>query len=139
MVSILDEIIEKLKETTFTIALKDVREPYTTKKPVYPMVTVEETRNTPWQQTHGKVKFTNLNYRFEIYGRDASVNSELMSKRKVVTAIGNEIDKIMREAYGMKLIGDPQLLPYSSDNSIVRYILTYGGIIDNDTMYIYQS
>lgn len=139
MVSILDEIIDKLKEATFTIPVKDVREPYTTKQPVYPMVTVEETRNSPYQQIHGKVLYTNLNYRFEIYGRDTSVESVPTSKRKVVTTIANEIDQIMRETYGMRLVGDPQMLPYSTDNTIVRYIMTYGGIIRNDTQYIYQN
>lgn len=103
------------------------------------MITVEETRNDPDLQIHGQIIRSNLNYRFEIYGRDTSVDSQLMSKRKVVTTLGQELDKIMRETYGMKLVGSPQILPYSTDNSILRYIVTYGGIIDNQTMIIYQK
>ena len=139
MVTILDEIIDKIKSETFSIPFKDVREPYSTKSPVYPMITVEETRNDPQQQICGQIIRTNLNYRFEIYGRDTSVKSQLVSKRKVVTTLGNELDKIMRETYGMKLVGSPQILPYGTDNSILRYIVTYGGIIDNNTMIIYQK
>lgn len=139
MVTILDEIIEKIKSQTFSIPFKDVREPYSTKSPVYPMITVEEIRNSPDQQINGQIIRSNLNYRFEIYGRDTSVDSQLMSKRKVVTTLGQELDKIMRETYGMKMIGDYQILPYSTDNSILRYIVTYGGVIDNKTMIIYQK
>lgn len=138
MVSILDEIIQKIKDSTFTVPFKDVREPYSTKQPVYPMITVEEVTNTPQQQINGKIIRSNLHYRFEIYGRDVSVNETLMKKRKLVTTLGNELDTIMRETYGMKMIGTYQILPYTSDNSILRYIVTYGGIIDNETMVIYQ-
>lgn len=138
MVSILDEIIQKIKDSTFTVPFKDVREPYSTKQPVYPMITVEEVTNTPQQQINGKIIRSNLHYRFEIYGRDVSVNETLMKKREVVTTLGNELDTIMRETYGMKMIGTYQILPYTSDNSILRYIVTYGGIIDNETMIIYQ-
>lgn len=138
MVSILDEIIQKIKDSTFTVPFKDIREPYSTKQPVYPMITVEEVTNTPQQQINGKIIRSNLHYRFEIYGRDSSVDGELMRKREVVTTLGNELDTIMRETYGMKMIGTYQILPYTSDNSILRYIVTYGGIIDNETMIIYQ-
>ena len=138
MVSILDEIIQKIKDSTFTVPFKDVREPYSTKQPVYPMITVEEVTNTPQQQINGKIIRSNLHYRFEIYGRDVSVNETLMKKRKLVTTWGNELDTIMIETYGMKMIGTYQILPYASDNSILRYIVTYGGIIDNETMIIYQ-
>lgn len=138
MVSILDEIMEKIKNSTFTVSFKDIREPYSTKQPVYPMITVEEITNTPQQQINGKIIRTNLHYRFEIYGRDISHEGQLISKRKLVTTLGNELDTIMRETYGMKMIGTYQILPYASDNSILRYIVTYGGIIDNETMIIYQ-
>lgn len=138
MVSILDEIMEKIKNSTFTVPFKDIREPYSTKQPVYPMITVEEITNTPQQQINGKIIRTNLHYRFEIYGRDISHEGRLINKRKLVTTLGNELDTIMRETYGMKMIGTYQILPYASDNSILRYIVTYGGIIDNETMIIYQ-
>lgn len=138
MVSILDEIMEKIKNSTFTVSFKDIREPYSTKQPVYPMITVEEITNIPQQQINGKIIRTNLHYRFEIYGRDISHEGQLINKRKLVTTLGNELDTIMRETYGMKMIGTYQILPYASDNSILRYIVTYGGIIDNETMIIYQ-
>lgn len=138
MVTILDEIIEKIKSEKFSIPFKDVRDPYSTKSPVYPMITVEEIKNSPEQQISGKIIRTSIAYRFEIYGRDSSVDSEVMNKRKVVTLLGDEIDKLMRETYGMKMVGSPLILPYSTDNSILRYIVTYGGIIDNTTMIIYQ-
>lgn len=138
MVSILDEIMEKIKNSTFTVSFKDIREPYSTKQPVYPMITVEEITNVPQQQINGKIIRTNLHYRFEIYGRDISHEGQLINKRKLVTTLGNELDTIMRETYGMKMIGTYQILPYASDNSILRYIVTYGGIIDNETMIIYQ-
>ena len=116
MVSILDEIMEKIKNSTFTVSFKDIREPYSTKQPVYPMITVEEITNIPQQQINGKIIRTNLHYRFEIYGRDISHEGQLINKRKLVTTLGNELDTIMRETYGMKMIGTYQILPYASDN-----------------------
>ena len=111
MVSILDEIMEKIKNSTFTVSFKDIREPYSTKQPVYPMITVEEITNIPQQQINGKIIRTNLHYRFEIYGRDISHEGQLINKRKLVTTLGNELDTIMRETYGMKMIGTYQILP----------------------------
>ena len=139
MVTITDEIIEKLKSNNFSIKVEDVREPYSSKDPVYPMIIVEETRNTPYLQLHGELILSTINYRFEIYGRDISVDETLLSRRKVVTQLGNDLDSIMRETYGMKIVGTPQILRYGKDGSILRYIVTYGGIIDNKTMLIYQK
>lgn len=137
MVTILDEIIEKLKSHSFSIPVKDIRDPYSSKTPVYPMIVVEETRNTPDLQLHGKVIRSNLNYKFEIYGRDTISNGEVMSKRQVVVSIFKELDEIMREIYGMKINVSPTILA-ATDKSVLRHITTYGGIIDNDTMIIYQ-
>lgn len=139
MVSILDEIIEYMKEYEFSVPIKDVRETYSPKSPVYPMVTVEETRNSPDLQLHGELIRSKLNYRFEIYGRDTSIGDTVLTKRQVVRKIGNDIDTIMRTKYGMKCISSPQILPYTTDNSVLRYIITYTGVIDTRTMIIYQK
>lgn len=137
MVSILDELIDKLKSFEFSIPVKDVREPYSTKNPVYPMILVEEVRNSPEQQICGQIIRTNLAYKFDIYARDISVES-LKTKREVLDILMGELDSIMRETYGMKQSGEYTTLPYTSDGSILRRIITYGGIIDNETKIIYQ-
>lgn len=138
MVTILDEIISKLKEHDFTIPVKDVREQYSTKDPVYPMITVDEIVNQPTLQITGVEKYSRIDYRFDIYARDASKDGELYTKRQVASMIGSELDEIMRTTYGMKRVGNPIMLPYSEDGSIIRYPLTYTGNIDNKTMIIYQ-
>lgn len=139
MVTITDEIIEKLKSNEFSIPVKDVRDTYSTKSPVYPMITVEEIFNRPVLQIHGEEIQSRLDYRFEIYGRDISLNGVLSTKREVVTTLGIELDELMRTTYGMKRSGSTTILPYSSDGSILRYIVTYSGIIDTRTMIIYQK
>lgn len=137
VVTILDEIIEKLKSHIFSIPVKDVRDPYSSKTPVYPMIVVEETRNIPDSQLHGELIRTKLDYKFEIYGRDTTSDGEVISKRQVVTSIFKELDEIMRETYGMKVNVSPTILA-ATDKTVVRHITTYSGIIDNKTMIIYQ-
>ncbi len=138
MVTILDEIISTLKTHSFKIEIKDIREPFSTKQPVYPMIVVYESTNLPKQQICGVVNFTTLAYRFEIYARDMSINSGLVSKRQVATSIADEIDDIMRTKYGMKRSMSPQILPYTQDGSVIRYIFEYKGILDNKYDVLYQ-
>lgn len=138
MVTILDELIEKLKNHTFTIDIKDIRDPYSTKNPIYPMVTIEEITNRPFVQILDKELFSSIAYRFEVYARDTSQDSKVYTKREVVNNIGNEIDDLIKKNYGFRRIGDPQILPYGGDNTIIRYIVTYGGKIDTTTMITYQ-
>lgn len=138
MVNISDEIIQKLKDHTFSIPLKDVREPYSTKSPVYPMITVEELPGSTLLQLHGEEILSTLGVRFEIYARDMSHDGEVYTKNQIVSKLGKELDELIRTTYGLKRVGDAVKLPYSSDGSILRYILTYTGKIDNRTMIIYQ-
>lgn len=139
MVTITDEIIETLKSHTFSLTVKDVREPYATKKPVYPMIVVEEITNRPDVQIRAEEILSTIAYRFEIYARDLSENGEVYTKRQVNTTLGKELDEVLRKTYGLKRIGDPVNLPDVTDGTILRYVVTYGGMIDNRTMIIYQN
>lgn len=139
MVTITDELIETLKSHKFSLTVKDVREPYATKKPVYPMIVVEEITNRPNVQIHGEEILSKIAYRFEIYARDLSENGEVYTKRQVNTILGKELDQVLKETYGLKRIGDPVNLPDVADGTILRYVVTYGGVIDNRTMIIYQN
>lgn len=138
MVTILEEIIQKLKDNQFSITVKDVREPFSTKTPVYPMITIDEVTNRPYIQMLGIELFSSIAYRFEIYARDISQDGNVYTKRQIVNALGKEIDDLVKKNYGFIRIGDPQILPYTSDNTIIRYIVTYGGKIDTTTMITYQ-
>lgn len=138
MVTITDEVIQLLENHNFFIPIKDVREPYSTKDPVYPMIVVEEVVNKPTLQIHAKELLSRIDYRFDIYARDTSHEGIVYTKRDIVSKIGNELDELIRATYGMKRVNSPMILPYGADGSIIRYIITYSGIIDNKTMIIYQ-
>lgn len=138
MVSIQDELIAKLKGHPFTIMVKDIRDTFSTKEPIYPMITLDEITNTPYLQLPMQESISTIAYRFEIYVRDMSQDNKVYTKRQASSIIGNELDILMRDVYGLKRVGDPQRLPYGEDKSILRYIVTYGGKIDNQTMIIYQ-
>lgn len=138
MVSIQDEIITKLKEHTFTLEVKDVRDTFSTKAPTYPMITIDEVSNRPYIQITGKEYLSNIAYRFEIYTRDTAKDDKVYTKRQISDIIGDELDTLMKDLYGFKRVGDPQRLPYGEDKTILRYIVTYGGKIDNETMILYQ-
>ncbi len=138
MVELTDEIIEKLKSHVFPIPIKDVREPFSTKEPVYPMITVNNMRNSTKLQLQGEEIWSRQSYRFEIYARDTAHEGKVYTKRQVSSMIGNELDKLIRTTYGLRRVGEPVRLPYGSDGTIMRFILTYTGIVDNRTMIIYQ-
>lgn len=138
MVNIEDEVIQKVKDHAFYFPLKDVRKLYSTKNPVYPMIVVQELPGATLLQLHGEEILSTIGMRFEIYARDTSRDGAIYTKDHVATNIGTELDQIIRTTYGLKRIGEPQKLPYSSDGSILRYVLTYTGKIDNRTMIIYQ-
>lgn len=138
MVNIQDEVIQKVKSHEFTFPLKDVREVYSTKEPKYPMITVEELPGAPLLMLHGEEILSIIGMRFEIYTRDTSHEGKVYTKSQVATVLGQELDELIRSTYGLKRMGEATKLPYSSDGSILRYILTYTGKIDNRTMIIYQ-
>lgn len=138
MVSIREELIEALKTHKFTIPVKDVRDVYSTKNPVYPMITVDEVVNIPWIQIHAVERLSTISYKFDVYARDMSYQKTVYTKRKITEIIGNELDEFLRTTYGLKRAINPTSLPYSEDGSIIRYTVTYSGTIDNETMIIYQ-
>ena len=138
MVSIQDEVIQKIKNHEFSFPLKDVREIYSTKDPVYPMIAVEELPGATLLQLHGEEIWSTIGMRFEIYTRDASKEGIVYKKGQVADKIAIELDQLIRTTYGLKRTGDVTKLPYSSDGSVLRSILTYTGKIDNRTMIIYQ-
>lgn len=138
MVNITDEIIEKLESHEFTIPVEDVRDMYSTKNPVYPMIAIDEINNSPYVQTLGKEKISDLSYRFEIYTRDKSVNGEALTKREIADTILVELDELLRTTYGFKRTPNISRLPYNTDGSVLRTIIMYSGKIDNDTMIMYQ-
>lgn len=138
MVNIQDEVIQKIREHQFAIPLQDVRETYSTLSPVYPMITVDELPGAPWLQLHGEEIISVIGFRFEIYTRDAKIDGVSYKRGQIGATIAKELDELIRTTYGLKRTGDVTKLPYSSDGSVLRSILTYTGKIDNRTMIIYQ-
>lgn len=138
MVTILDELIEYLNGYGFQIEIKDVREFYSSKQPVYPMITVEETRNSTSQQLQGVELFSRLHYTFEIYTKSMDIDDVMKTPRQVGTEILFDLDSCVKERWGLKRVGSPTQIPYNSDNTIFRTVVTYGCKIDNKNMIIYQ-
>ena len=138
MVTVNDELIESIKKHGFALPVNDVREPYSTKTPVYPMITVNEFSNRPVIQIHGEEKLSSISLRFEIYCRDLSHDGKVYTKRQVCSILSRELDEFLRKTYGFKRVGDPVTLPFGNDGTICRYGITYTGLIDNKTMIIYQ-
>ena len=138
MVSILNELIEELKNHKFSAGVKDVRDFYSSKKRQYPMIAIEEVSNMPNLQILGKEKFSNLAYRFEIYTRDMVIGSQAVTKRVAADMIAKELNDFLTSKYGMKRSAPPTRAPYGTDETILRSIMIYRGKIDNDTMIMYQ-
>ena len=138
MVDITDEIIEKLKAHSFSIPFKDIRKPYESKKPSYPLLLVYPIRNDPLLQLHGEEILSKVAFRFEVYTRDTSHEGTVYSKSQVSSILSIELDEFIRTTYGLMRVGDPNERLYSGDDTIMRYIVSYGGTLDNKTKIIYQ-
>lgn len=138
MISIKNELIEKLfNYDGYMFPPKAVRDFYSDEKPVFPMIIVDEVVNDTFQSIHGKEVYSNIGYRIECYAKDFAVDEKIYTKNDLALQLGIDTDRFMREIMGFKRVGSPVMIPSVDDSSVVRYVLTYSGIINNQTQYIY--
>lgn len=139
MISIKNELIEKLSSYDgYTFKPKVVRDFYTDEKPVFPMVIIDEVVNDTFQSIHGKEIYSNIGYRVECYGKDTAIGETIYTKTDIAFELGVNVDKFMQEQMGFKRVGSPVMIPSVDDSSVVRYVLTYSGIINVETQLIYK-
>lgn len=139
MISIKAELIDKLSlYDGYTFNPKAVRDFYSDEKPVFPMVIVDEVVNDTFQSIHGKEIYSNIGYRIECYGKDTAYGEVIHTKTDIALELGMNVDTFMQEQMGFRRVGSPVMIPSVDDSSVVRYVLTYSGLIHNETQLIYK-
>lgn len=139
MISITNEIIEYLKEQDdYFIKPKDIRDSYSDEKPVFPMILVDEVINNTQQMIKGHEIYSNIGYKIEIYTKDIAIDQDTFTRSEVALKLGNTINHHIMNQFGLMRIGNPTIIPSIDDNSVIRYILNYSGVINNETGFIYQ-
>lgn len=139
MISIKNELIQKLTiNEDYVYIPKSVRDFYSDEKPVFPMIIIDEVVNDTYQSIHGKEIYSNIGYRIECYGKDTAIGEDIIVKNDIAFQLGKDVDKFMREKMGFIRVGSPTMIQSVEDTSVVRYVLTYSGLINNQTQLIYK-
>ena len=138
MVTIKNEIIDTLRATTFTYQPKEVRDYYSTRKMVYPLVAIDELDNIDKDKILDKTYYSELTYTIEVYNKDMVLDKTLVSKTDVAFTICKEIDEVLKNKYGLTRVSTPVKILLDDDNTVLRTILTYRCSIDNENQITYR-
>lgn len=102
------------------------------------MITIDEIRNnenTQFSTSEGE-KVSNLAYQIDCYSK----TTETFQATDSAKLIGQVVNRLLGGSrYKMNRIGDPALLPLTTDKTIMKYSLRYSCVLDLDTHTIYKS
>lgn len=135
-----DDIIAKLKASTFSLGDVTVRESYQDEAVTCPMLAVDE---LPWNgplegYADGQPRIVRNIITLESYAKAMAINGKVLSKKKAAIQLLIEADKILNETYGLTMTGPIQAAPYS-DQTIFRAVATYTVLIDTQTGVLYRG
>lgn len=104
----------------------------------YPKVIIEEIRNnevTSRSTTLGE-RTTALGYQFMVFSRDMQEYDAIDSVRAIINIID---DYLQIPNYNMQRIGDPAIIPYIQDSTIMTGTTRYNCVYDKETNLIYRN
>lgn len=135
MVSIKKQIIDELIEEDF---IDNVRDFYSTEKPTFDMLTVQEFPSNTGIMVDNQPRVVENYYEFEIYCKNKVVDNVVVTANNRITDLVVELDLILNTKYGMTLIGEPVIEPHPNDNTIMRCITRYSAFIDKVSLNLYR-
>ena len=133
MKNLVDDLITFLNTLTFSDTVKDIREAYSKKKPVYPMISVDEINNATRTALVGEERLSNLGYQIDVYSKDMYPRSG----RDICRGIVSIVDTNLQSQYGMKRVSYVEI-PDPNDTTVFRITLRYTCILDVKTDYMYR-
>lgn len=141
MKSVLDDIITTLRNAAYSVNIPDenILDAYTPEVPDFtePYIFVDEVTNSVELSTFThQEEFSILVYDIEIYCRQMSVNGTVLPAKKVSKIIGAEVDSAISSSLGL-VRTVTSFAPYD-DPSVSRYVLTYEGVLDLTSDYLYR-
>lgn len=143
MRSILNEIVDKLKNSTFSVTVPsaNIIDAYPVTNPDFkkPYITVDESVNLPDMNTYtNKEENSYLGYQIDVYSRQQKINNVMYSAKDVTKQLVNEIDNILNTEFGLIRSTSPQYIPFSEDRSICRCVVRYDVNLDLTHDYLYR-
>lgn len=104
----------------------------------YPKVIIEEIQNSEVESrttTQGE-RTTALGYQITAYSRDMQDYDAIDSVREILNIID---DYLQIPNYNMQRVGNPAIMPYINDNTIITGAIRYTCVYDKDTNLIYRN
>lgn len=137
MISIRDHVIEKLKSgITFTGV--SVKPAYSVSRVTTPLVTVDERPSNEGVYIDNQPAVVPVRVSIECYAKQGKYNDRTLSAEDAARALAAEVDAIMNVEFGMSLLGESTVAPYTSDTTVKRVVSRYYGYLDTRTNLIYR-
>jgi hypothetical protein len=142
MKSLLSEIVESLRNTEFDVSIptNNIVSTYPATMPTFtqPYIFVSEIDNVPHQATYThNEEYSVVSYQVEIYSKQQKIDNVIVSNADVVRRIGFKVNDVLCDIVGLRRTSAPMEIPYTYDNTVRRYILTFTGVLDltHDKVY----
>lgn len=126
-----DKILEDFKDILIKKAYEE------NPKIKYPAIEIQEIDNSEslnYSDNRGE-QYSNLGYQITIYSR----NIPSMQAEEAVRMLGNEVNKVLGGQYKMNRLGNPVVVPMTTDSTILQYIVRYSGVLSLEYNILYKS
>lgn len=137
MIFIWKQVVEKL-QSGLTFPKVAVKEFYSATQVVTPMVTVSESAGTPTSYPDGKPANPQNIFQIEVYCKQQAVNGKTLTAIQAANELCMEVNEILTSHFGLTQAGNTEFLPYESDQTVIRGVTRYYGIINEGTEIIYR-
>jgi len=135
---IVNEIVEKLKENTYSFPVT-FNDGVTYEELVFPSVSIEliESYDTDISN-NGHTEYIKL--RFTYYSKQEELNDTVVSGRRVIEILRDEVQNYLdSNNYHMVRRSTAPLMWDTNDTSKTQRVFTYDGKLDPSTGYIYYT
>lgn len=126
MLSMKNQIIDEIKSQNI---VSEVRDFYSQADPIFPMITVQEFPTSTGLMTNGQPNIVTNYYQFEIYCKNTILNKVITSANDKLFEFGVALDNYVNTKYLMNQVGEPIILPYPSDQTVMRWVVRYSLIL----------
>lgn len=138
MILIGREILNTLKNTTYTIENVRIKNFYDVTKIQCPQIVLDELPSNDGIYLNNQPCITQNIFTIETYTKQMIINGLQRNKKDVAMILISEVDEILNQTYGLTMAGNITVLPYE-DGSIFRAIARYTAYIDKRTNLIYRN
>lgn len=137
MISIRDHVIERIK-SGLSFDGVSVKPAYSVSRISTPLVTVDESASNEGVYIDNQPMIVPVRISIECYAKQGKYNGYTLSAEDAAKALASEVDSIMNIEFGMSMLGESTVAPYTSDTTVKRVVSRYSGYLDTRTNLIYR-